>query len=90
MKVVVAHEVQQSKFDEVQELVAASLIRDIDLNGVTLTVERGEYTFVEKSKEEDSVDATRVLHAVHSVIDDSRDVPAGMGLTIFNCLYDRA
>jgi len=90
MKVVIAYEVPASTYAEVQKLIDASVLRDIDLNGVNVELERGDFTSVEVQPEEDSIDASSVLQAVYGVIDGTRDETGNHGLTIFNCHYDRA
>lgn len=89
MKVVVAYEVPAATYAAVQELIKASALRDIDLQGVCVNVERGEFTCVDVEDGDDEIDASCVLKAVHAVIDGTRDVPAGKGLTVFDCYYDR-
>ena len=85
MIIQISYDESSEAFERVKALVEASSVRDADLQGVDVIVERGDFTCI---PDVDGSDATTVLLAVQAELRGQRSVPDGRGITIFGAVYD--
>lgn len=83
MKLYLAHGVSAEALARVKRLIEASSMRDIELQGITIDIERDDATWCDGTRPED----TALLYAVQREISGENESPEGYGTTAFGITY---